>query len=273
MKTIEVKRDIFSTEIDRAYKPLTKAEEIDMVYKAQQGSTFARNALVNSQLRKLIEISRGYLVTNSNNDLSELVSVGVAGYQGKNGLDNAIKVFDPTRGVRLITYAYQFMKNAIRDYSVDNRMIHIPRNKSKSSPNDPALIKKYTMYAETRGMTLNQYIEHRQKYGETISLRRKAYQTNLIGFDTPINSNSDMNIGDTISDTEIDMDAPFEKRDINKMLSSLTSEEREFIIDYFYNDINMEEMGESRNISRQAVSTRMTKILDKAGKRLTKLAS
>jgi RNA polymerase sigma factor (sigma-70 family) len=262
--------EVFNKEITKAYKPLTKEVELDMIYNAQQGSTFARNALVNSQLRKLIEIAKKYLVTNKNNDLSELVAVGIAGYKGKNGLNNAIKVFDPTRGVRLITYAYQFMQNAIRDYSVDNHMIHIPRNKSKSVPNDPALIEKYTIYAEARGMTLDQYIEHRLQYGETISLRRQAYQTNLIGFDTPITSDGGMTIGDTISDDTINMDSVFEKEDINNMLASLTNDERDFIIDHFYNDMTMQEMGDARGISRQAVSNCMTKILDKAGKRLAK---
>lgn len=263
--------EVFNKEITKAYKPLTKEVELDMIYKAQAGSMTARNALINSQLRKLVEVARSYVARNNSSDVSELMSIGIDGYQDKNGLIEAIETFDPSRGTRFITYAYQYIVNAIRDYSLDNRLIRVPRNKAKSRPNDPELVEYYTHIAECREMTLDEYIKHQAKHGEIISLRARAQHANTSSLDTPLNSSGVRDGANTLSDIlpdkSVDMDMPLIMAELDLALSTLSSEERRFLHDHFTSGMTMQEIGDERNISRQAVSTRIDKILTKARKR------
>lgn len=266
----------FNDEINKAYKPLTKDVELDMIKEAQKGNVNARNALINGQLRMLVQIARSYVVTNDRNDISELMAIGITGYQNKNGINNAIEKFDVTCGTRFITYSYQYIVNAIRDYSLDNRIVRVPRNKAKSRPNDPKLVAEHTGYAECRGMTLEEYLEHMKRIGQPVSLRSQASHVSTKSLDAPVganNSNNDVKntLGDTIEDTSVDMDSSIVLSELNAVLSTLTSDERSFLREHFDDGLTMQEIGESRNISRQAVSTRIEKILHKARKRYGKV--
>jgi RNA polymerase sigma factor (sigma-70 family) len=266
----------FNAEITRAYKPLTKEEEIEMILRAQNGDINARNAIVNSQLKKLIELARGYVSRNGNNDISQLMAIGISGYQGKNGLIEAIEQFDVTRGMRFITFAFQFMKNPMRDFSVDNRPIRVPRNLSKSNPLDPELVEKYSYEAEMYGMTLDEYIEYRNSKcdGAPISLRSDALVINTPSLDTPLNSGdkgSETSLGDMLSDDSIDLEHSIVMGELDNALSTLTKEESAFINEYYFQDATYQEMADDRHISKQAVHTRIEKIKAKLNKRYGKV--
>ena len=257
---------IFSTELARAYKPLTQAEEIILIVNAQNGCINSRNMLINSQLKKLAQISRSYMKNNTQCEISELVSVGVSGFQDKNGLAQAIMEFDITKETRLITFAYPFIVNAIRDYSLDNRTVRVPRNHSKSNPRCPILVEKYTYEADCMNMTLDDYIEYRNSRCdcEPITLRSSAVVINTPSLDTPLDSNSDTTLEDMIADEMIDMDFAIVMGELNDTLKTLTQEEQKMLDEYYWQDLTVEEMGNARGISRQAISIRLIKILDNA---------
>lgn len=260
---------LFSTELNRAYKPLTQEEEIIFIVHAQNGCIKSRNMIINSQLRKLAEIARSYMRKNSRCDVSELLSVGISGYQGKNGLDQAIMEFDITKGTRFITFAYPFIVNPIRDYSLDNRTIRVPRNHSKSNPRCPILVEKYTYEADLMNMTLDEYIEYRNSKcdGEPITLRSRAVVVNTPSLDTPLDGRNDTTLEDMIADEMVDMDFAIVQKEINDTLKTLTTEEQKMIEEYYWHELTVEDIGNARGISRQAVSIRLIKILDKAKKR------
>ena len=257
----------FNAELDKAYKPLTHEVETALICKAQQGSKSARNALINSQLRKLGEIARSYAVKNSSNTVAGLMSIGIVGHNNANGLDRAIQQFDISRGTRFITFALQFMMNAIRDYSLDNKLVRIPRNKSKSRPNDPELIEQYTHEAECYNMTLDDYIKYKAHKGEPITLRAPAYKYNTSSLDSPIGEDDKTKLGDVLADNGVDMDQHIILRELKNALNTLSPDERRLIHEHFNGEMSMTEIGENRKISRQAVSTRIDKILTKARSR------
>lgn len=258
----------FNSELNRAYKTLTKEIELNMVIKAQSGDISARNDIINSQLRKLVEIARSYVLHNSQNDISELISVGITGYQEKNGLDEAIKKFDPSQGYRLITFAFQFIKNAMRDYSLDNKVVRVPRNLSKSRPNDPELIAQFTYEAECRGMTLTAYTRYKSSIGDPITFRSTATIANASSLDSPVGSDgNNTTLSDIIAAESVDMDNSIVMSELENVLSTLDKDEIGFIREHFWNDMTMQEIGDNRNISRQAVSSRIEKILGKTKKR------
>jgi len=199
---------LFSTELELAYKPLSKDEEIILISEAQRGCTNARNAIINSQLKKLAELARSYMNINNRCDVSELMSYGIAGYQGKNGLNEAINKFDITKGLRFISFAYRFMMNPMRDFSQDNRIIRVPRNLGKSNPKCPKLVEQYTYEAYMNGMSLDDYIVHRNSKcnGEPISLRSKATIINTPSLDTPLDNDASTTLEDMIEGEFVDMD-------------------------------------------------------------------
>ena len=81
-----------------------------------------------------------------------------------------------------------------------------------------------------------------------------------------LRSLSSTTFGDTLADDSVDMDMPIMMGELNLALSTLSSDERGILRDHFSDGMTLQEMGDERNVSRQAVSMRITKILTKARK-------
>lgn len=110
----------YQADIKRIYKPVTEEEEKVLVEKAQKGDVSAKTALLNSQYNQIISIAKGFVTEDSS--LSELIGEGMLGFY--EGLDR----FDPTRGVRLITYCRGWILAYISKYAHENNMIRHPAN-------------------------------------------------------------------------------------------------------------------------------------------------
>lgn len=256
---------IFNHEITRACKYLSHEEETIRITHAKNGCSISRNIIINSQMRKLAEISRKYAKRNSHCDVSELMAVGTVGYQGKNGLHNAIIEFDTTHGTRFITFATKFIENAIRDYSLDNRTIRVGRHLSKSTPRCPIKVEKYTYEAELHGLDLDSYIKYHNsnKNREPITLRSSAVIVNSTSINNPLDYNSDFTLEDIIIDDSIDMDTSIVMRELDDALKVLTKLEHDIINDHYVCDISIHEMAITRGISRQAMDVRHKKMCNK----------
>ena len=116
---------ILSAQIAKAYKPVDNATEIDLLLKAKSGDYNAQNDLVNSQLKTIFSIARGYV--SYNNPLTDLVS------QGTIGLIKAIHKFDFEKAgtMRFQAYALWWIRAEITYLVYDNQPLTVPRNKSK----------------------------------------------------------------------------------------------------------------------------------------------
>lgn len=93
---------------EAAATPLLDAEEErDLAFRAEAGDSEAMNRLVASHLRLVVKIARAYRGWGL--PMNDLVQEGTL------GLVQAVRRFDPQRGVRLSTYALWSVRAAIQD--------------------------------------------------------------------------------------------------------------------------------------------------------------
>ena len=84
--------------------PLTEQEERMYLEKYRQGDLEARNILIERNLRLVAHIMKKYYAQTD--DQEDLISIGTV------GLIKGISTFDPTKNVRLATYAARCVENA-----------------------------------------------------------------------------------------------------------------------------------------------------------------
>jgi len=98
---------------------LSEAEEKELVGRMRQGDRAARERLIVSHLRLVVSMAREYGDTGL--DLLDLIQ------EGNLGLIEAVDRFDPSRGVRLATYARWWIRQAIgQAIEKQSQMIRIP---------------------------------------------------------------------------------------------------------------------------------------------------
>ena len=107
------------------YPMLSEAEEIRLAERFHNdGDVEAARQLVLSHLRLVISIARGYLGYGlPHADLSQ---------EGNIGLMKAVKRYDPTRGVRLVSFAMHWIKAEIHEYILKNwRLVKVATTKAQ----------------------------------------------------------------------------------------------------------------------------------------------
>lgn len=98
---------------------LTKEQEIDLIRRAQDGETQARDQLVRANLRLVFSIAHRFRCRMLG--LEDLVQEGII------GLMTAVDRFDLSRGCRLSTYATHWIRQAIsRSIEQNDRLIRLP---------------------------------------------------------------------------------------------------------------------------------------------------
>ena len=93
--------------------PLSKEEELDYVLKSKTGDMFARNKLIEHNLRLVVFLAKKYESTGY--DLEDLVSIGSI------GLIKAIETYKPDKNIKLATYASRCIANEILMYIRKNK--------------------------------------------------------------------------------------------------------------------------------------------------------
>ena len=113
--------DLYLKEIGR-FPLLQPDEEIELAQKAQSGDKTARKKLIESNLRFVIVVAKQY--QNCGLPLIDLIGYGNA------GLINAVDKFDSTRGTRLISFAFSWIRQSIlKAIGETSRDIRLPNNK------------------------------------------------------------------------------------------------------------------------------------------------
>ncbi len=85
--------------------PLSEKEEEAYLLRLKQGDEQARNTLIERNLRLVAHIVKKF--DNTGEDMDDLISIGAI------GLIKAINTFDPSKKIRLATYAARCIENAI----------------------------------------------------------------------------------------------------------------------------------------------------------------
>ena len=101
-------------------KVLSNEEMIDLFKKYQSGDIFAKENLINGNLKLVLSILRKY--NNRTDNLDDLFQVGCV------GLIKAIDNFDLSHEVRFSTYAVPMILGEIKRYLRDNSSLRVTRN-------------------------------------------------------------------------------------------------------------------------------------------------
>ena len=112
-------------QVANRYPMLAEAEEIRLAERFHnEGDVEAARQLVLSHLRLVISIARGYLGYGLPH--ADLIQ------EGNIGLMKAVKRFDPTRGVRLVSFAMHWIKAEIHEYILKNwRQVKVATTKAQ----------------------------------------------------------------------------------------------------------------------------------------------
>ena len=113
MKLLEVGSLFYVGATDVLPPPLSKAEEEYYITMATDGDLFARDKLIEHNLRLVVFLAKKY--ENTNTDLEDLVSIGTI------GLIKGIKTFSKDKNIKLATYASRCIDNEI--------LMHLRKNK------------------------------------------------------------------------------------------------------------------------------------------------
>ncbi|HCA04543.1 MAG TPA: RNA polymerase subunit sigma-70 [Ruminococcaceae bacterium] len=89
-------------------KPLSQKQEKEYLEKAAQGDNYAKNKLIEHNLRLVAHIIKKYYGVNAEQD--DLVSIGTI------GLIKAINTFKPDKNIRLSSYASRCIENELLMY-------------------------------------------------------------------------------------------------------------------------------------------------------------
>jgi len=92
---------------------LSREEEVELATRAQAGDQGALEKLIVSNLRYVVSVARRYLGYGL--ALADLINLALADLinEGNIGLIHAVQRFDPARGVKVITYAVWWIRQAI----------------------------------------------------------------------------------------------------------------------------------------------------------------
>ena len=88
--------------------PLTNEEENDLLFRLEQGDASVKSTLIERNLRLVVYIARKF--ENTGIGVEDLVSIGTI------GLIKAVNTFDPSKRIKLATYASRCIENEILMY-------------------------------------------------------------------------------------------------------------------------------------------------------------
>lgn len=251
---------------------LSKDEEEEILSQIKEGKKEALHRLIQGNLRFVVNIAKKY--AGYNIPFQELISAGNL------GLVEAAKRYDPSKGVKFISYAVWWIKQSIME--LINKQADIIKKPQKSysifSKIDNAYIRlKEELQREPTFEEIENFIKEEGIDKDII----KSYFLNkkyFVSLDEPIDTDDeDMILSDLISnygteDIEKDILEDDIKYQLNKLLDYLSPREKKIIIHRYGLDgeepKTLKEVGDILGISRE----RVRQIEVRALKKLKKLA-
>ena len=261
--SVEKEKDLVSLYLNdiRKHEILTKEEEQELLIKAKSGDEQAKQQLILSNLRLVVNIAKNY--SNKGLGFIDLIS------EGNFGLIHAIDKFDYTKGYRFSTYAVWWIKQAITKAIISKgREIRIPSYKhdilNKVNKFIMSHITEYSSYPSIESIA------------QGTGLEEKKIQKVMLEFQDMLSLNAsigdDIYLEDTISQADEEslenkVLGEIAKEEINAILGLLKPREKDILTlryGLFEQEIHtLEEVGKKFNITRERVRQIEKKTLDK----------
>lgn len=235
---------------------LTQDEETELAVRAAAGDTAAKNKIISSNLRFVVNVAKKY--QNRGLDLEDLIS------EGNIGLIMAIERFDVSKGYKFISYAVWWIRQSIlKAINEKSRMIRLPANKAlemgqinyekkRIASSDKSEAEEITEIAKNLGMTESHVKDMLNISKEMISL------DNTVSSDSSNTTVSDF-IEDTnnLSPEDYSIETVL-KEDIDSLLDNTLTEREAYIIRQRfglngYSTVSLKDLGTKLNLSKERV--------------------
>ena len=247
-----------------AYPLITREEEAELARRIRVGDQSALDKLVRSNLRFVVSVAKKY--QNQGVNLSDLIN------EGNLGLIRAAHKFDETKGIKFISYAVWWIRQAIlQALAEQSRIVRVPLNRAgtlhrigkRANTLLQELGREATHAEIAEGMELSE-----EEVAKTMSIS----QTHL-SLDAPLTPGEDNKLLDYLAD-EVSLppdEQTYEKaltEAIEESLSGLKERESRILRLYFGLDgeepMTLEQIGALLGITRE----RVRQIKEKALSRL-----
>jgi RNA polymerase primary sigma factor len=238
------------------YPTLSRDEEHELGLKARSGDANAMNRLIQSNLKFVVKIASRY--QNRGLSLSELIS------EGNIGLIKAIEKFDPTKDIKLISYAIWWIKQRIiLAVSEKSSLIRVPLGKSSTARRIKSAEDRH--FTETGESASSGQLSDVTNITEKSISQIKGQIIETTSFDELLQGNdySDYSIRDLLEDKSlVDPQKIYHKErlqeKLHKAINKLDRREADIIRTYFGLNENQEaqnfaQIAEKMGLSRERV--------------------
>jgi RNA polymerase primary sigma factor len=244
--------DQYLREISR-YPLITRQEEVTLATEIKKGNEDSLDKLVRSNLRFVVSVAKKY--QNQGVSLSDLIN------EGNLGLIRAAHKFDETKGIKFISYAVWWIRQAIlQALAEQSRIVRVPLNRAgtlhrigkRSSALQQELGREPTVEEIADGMDITE-----EEVAKTLSISQSH-----LSLDPPLSPGEDNKLLDYLPDTQNSTpdQETFERAlsdSIEEVLGTLKEREAKILRLYFGLDgkepMTLEEIGSMMGITRERV--------------------
>jgi RNA polymerase primary sigma factor len=236
-----------------AYSLIDREQEAELARRIRQGESYALDALVRSNLRFVVSVAKRY--QNQGVSLADLIN------EGNIGLMRAAQKFDETKGIKFISYAVWWIRQAIlQALAEQSRIVRVPLSRAGTLHR---IGKRSSSLTQELGRepTLEEIADELDLTEEEIKHTLAMAQTHL-SLDAPLVPGEDGQLLDYISDQfaagpDDDLYSEALQRSIEEALGTLSEREAKVLRLYFglgdTDQLTLEQIGERFGITRERV--------------------